>query len=89
MSAYIDINSKGVTLNSRYKVDQLVADGATVVEKPIWQENLICVINNPTFDIAIHCYSEEVFNSIKKEGKDIFCTWLIHPYAKLLSGIKE
>jgi len=87
MNGYIDIDNQGVTLNSRYKIEQLVKNGAIVIEQPIWQENLICVITNPTFDIAIHCYSEEIFNSIKNDGQKIFCTWLIHPDAGLMSGI--
>lgn len=88
MNGYIDINSKGVTLNSRYKVEQLIKDGATEVKKPQWQDNLVCVIQNPTFDVAVHCYTEEIFNSLKKADSP-FVTWLIHPHAKIMSGCKE
>lgn len=85
MNGYIDILKNGTTMNSRYKVEQLIKDGAIVVERPIWQDNLICVIVNPTFDVAVHCHTEEIFNALKRDDSP-FVTWLIHPHAKLMSG---
>jgi hypothetical protein len=85
-SGYIDHNSKGWTLNSMNKLKQLVEDGGTEV-KPEWQENLICVITGPTFDVAVYCHSQEVFKVLNQPDKIL--GWLTHPKAKELSGFKD
>ena len=83
---YIDRNSKGFTLDSRYKADQLILDGGKLAEAK-WQENLIGVITNPTFDIAVYCYSEEVFNTLNSGGNGRIMTWITHPQARELANM--
>lgn len=89
MGYYINKTSKGVDLNARGKASQLIADGATkLTGPPIFQENLVCVVENGPFDAAGYCYCEkefQVFNIFDGRPK----TWLIHPEAKQLSGYKQ
>ena len=87
MGFYIDKDSTGKTLNSLFKADQLIKDGAVEVE-PKWQENLICVMINATFDAAAYCYSEKEFEHLKKDDGR-YKIWLTHPKAKELADYEE
>lgn len=84
-SGYIDHRLSGETLYSRDKFEQLLEDGATEVEGT-YQKDLICIITNPSFDVAVYCYDEEVFNVIKQKDP-VFLRWLTHPKARELANM--
>ena len=86
MGYYINENSKGEILGNFDKAEKLIKDGAKIV-KPEFQENLICVVENPTFDAAAYAFSEQEFEYFKKD--DRHKTWLVHTEAKKLSGYEK
>ncbi len=87
MGYYINHNSQGKALDSFLKAEQLMLDGAKVVE-PVWQENLICVVENGIFDAAGYAFDEKEFEQfLYPDGRKK--TWLTHPLAKKLSGYEE
>jgi hypothetical protein len=84
MGYYIQSTSKNQPLANKKKAEALIADGATVVE-PIYQPNLICVVENGAFDAAGYCYSQSEFEAfLDDDGRKK--TWLTHPDARELSG---
>jgi len=71
------------------KVDFLLEHGATKVETLVYQENLVCVIENIFFDAVAYVFSEEemiLFNDPNDNRKK---TWLILPNANKLSGYED
>ncbi len=88
MGYYIVKDSKGNPLGTLEAVERLVADGATIVRPTKWQENLICVVENDTFDSCGFAYDEREFERFSRPD-DRPKTWLTHPLAKKLSGYEK
>lgn len=87
MGYYINSTSKGQPLG-RLKVEQLCADGATIVDGNQFVPNLLCVVDNGIFMAAGYCYSEAEYEEFKHpDGRRR--TWLVHPQAKKLSGFNR
>lgn len=84
MGFYINENSKGTPAPNKGKVDFLINDGA-IRTKPLWQPNLVCVVQGALFDAAGYCYSEEEMKEFARDdGRQK--TFLIYEHAKQLSG---
>lgn len=86
MGYYINHNSKGEPLG-RNKVHDLIQDGAKLTSAT-FQPNLICVVNNGSFQAAAYCYNEDEFKQCKRQDGRIK-TWLTHDLAKTLSDYKD
>lgn len=84
MGYYINKTSKGDELPSNGKVLALLADGAKLTS-PIWQENLICVVENGYFDAAGYAFSEKEFEHFNSSTDQRPKTWMTHPMAKELA----
>ncbi|MFW6311879.1 MAG: hypothetical protein ACOC1K_06560 [Nanoarchaeota archaeon] len=90
MGYYIDSNSKGETLPAIGKVSMLVKDGAVRIpsDKLKFQPNLVCVVENPWFDAAGYCFSEDEFEAFNRpDGRPKH--WLVYKHAAKLSGYKK
>lgn len=84
MGRYINKNSKGEFLPVNGKAIALIADGA-IVTKPVYQPNLVCVVENGAFDAAAYAYSKEEFEEFKRfDGRKK--TWLIVENADKLAS---
>ncbi len=86
MGKYLNVDSKGKSLGSSYmaKVVNLMEDGAVEVSDTIFQDNLVCVVNNGMFAAAGYAYDEGEFEEFKhNDGRPK--TWLVYPYAKDLA----
>jgi hypothetical protein len=82
MGYYINENSKGETLSACGKVRELIKDGAKLTDES-FKENLVCVVDNFTFDAAAYMFSEHEFDYFKESSSSK--TWLVHPKAKELA----
>lgn len=89
MGFYVNQDSKGNILPSKGKVQALVNDGATILEKPEFTENLVCVVDNGAFEAAAFAYDYEEFNRFMRGRYDRPWTWLIYPHAAELSGYNQ
>lgn len=76
MGRYINETSDGTPLGARGKVRQLLNDGAKRTDAT-WKPNLICVVDNFTFEAAAYMHSEEEFEEFNSID-DRPTTWLIH-----------
>lgn len=88
MGYYINQNSKGEELPPKGKLKALLEDGAKIVDGKTFQENLVCVLENPLFDAAGFAYSEkemEQFNYPCGRKK----TWVVYDNAKTISGYEQ
>lgn len=91
MGKYLNIDSKGRSLGSGYyaKIGNLMADGALGVSDRIFQNNMICVVDNGNFAAAGYAaagyaYDEDEFEVFKQfDGRPK--TWLIYKFAKELA----
>lgn len=86
MGQYINVNSKGESIGTSYqdKVNNLVADGATIVSGTSYEPNLVCVVNNGSFAAAGYMYSESEYRVFSNpDGRPK--TWLVHPQASELA----
>jgi hypothetical protein len=52
---------------------------------PVWQPNLICVIENGAWDAAAYAYSEAEFNYFLNDKSGRSKIWLTHPKAEELA----
>lgn len=88
MGYYINQTSKGTELPAKGKAKALIADGATQIEpsKLQYQPNLVCVVENGSFDAAGYVYSPNEFKEWNDSSDDRPKTWLTHPDAVKLSG---
>jgi hypothetical protein len=86
MGKYINSDSQGNSIGKDYstKVESLIADGARIWASPktpepeVFEENLVCVIDNDFFAAAGWAYSEEEFLVFKEpDGRPK--TWLVYP----------
>jgi hypothetical protein len=90
MGYYINFNSNGTILPSKNKADYLLLDGGVEVSKPKkFVRNLICVVENATFDAAAFIYSEEELKAFSNPDDDRPKRWIIYPHAAKLSGYKD
>lgn len=83
MGQYINKTSKGHGIGTSYqqKVNNLIADGAYKIDPMVYEENLICVVDNGMFAAAAYCYSPAEYKVFSEpDGRPK--TWLIHPQAK-------
>lgn len=88
MGYYINqINGK--VLEPMFKAQQLISEGATLISEPeVFQENLVCVVENSFFDAAGYVYCEQEMEEFKiPDGR--VKRWLIVPNADVLSGYKD
>jgi hypothetical protein len=86
MGRYINADSKGNSIGTSYreKIDNLKADGATVVAPTQFIPNLVCVVDNGPFAAAAYCYSEGEFKEFNRpDGRDK--TWLTYEHAETLA----
>ena len=87
MGYYINQDSTGKLLPAINKRRALINDGAKDLNTstPAFQENLVCVVENPWFDAAAYCFDEkEMEDFIEPDGR--MKTWLVYEHAKKLSG---
>ena len=83
MGLNINQDSKGTSLPTTKKAAVLIKDGAKELKKPpdIYQKNLVCVIENGPFNIAVYACSErefEYFRNLQKSGRETrLFIWLI------------
>ena len=89
MGYYINNNSKGEILRPTQKANQLISDGAKVINPIKWQPNLVCVVENGLFDAAGYCYCPSEFEAFTSPGDYRPKTWLIYEHAAVLSGYKQ
>lgn len=78
MGYYIEMDSKGDPLPIVGKADALIADGGTEIKHPIYQKNLICVVENASFDAARWVDDEGTFDWIMRHPDDRPKRWLVH-----------
>jgi hypothetical protein len=86
MGKYLNVNSKGNSLGTSYqqKIANLIADGAMIVSPDVFQENLVCVVNNGMFAAAGYAYDEREFDDFRRpDGRPK--TWFVYPYAEDLA----
>lgn len=88
MGYYIDIDSKGNPLPAKGKSKALLSDGA-IMAGAKYQENLVCVVENGSFDAAGYIYSQREFDDFNHPDDIRVKTWLIHPEAKRLSNYEK
>jgi len=89
MGYYIDIDSKGNPLPAIGKVEALLKDGAKIVDPPVFQENLVCVVQNSHFDAAGYAFDHREFESFNHDGDPRHRTWLIYEHAPVLSNYRS
>lgn len=88
MGYYINKDSKGNLLPQTGKAKALIADGAKVVDGKTFEENMVCVVENPfSFDAALYAHKSE-YQYVKDNPDMRRKVWLVHPLAKELSGYK-
>lgn len=87
MGYYINKNSKGdfIGVSFNEKLFNLINDGAKLIDKPsVWEEGLVCVINNGMFGAAAWAYDEDEMNCfLNTNGRDF--QWLKFNKAKDLA----
>lgn len=88
MGYYIN-QINGESLPAKGKAQFLIERGATRVQNPVFQENLVCVVENMLFDAAGYAFSEEEMRVFKDPNDYRQKTWLIVPKADELSGYKN
>jgi hypothetical protein len=86
MGYYINkYNSK--ELPPKGKAQFLINEGAQVVKGPIeFQDNLVCVVENPFFDAAGYAYDVNEMRTFNDPEDHRRKTWLIVPGAAQASG---
>lgn len=84
MGKYINVNSKGQSLESQNKAEQLVADGAKVTS-PSFKPNLVCVVRNGEFDAACFIDSKREFEGWNDPRDYRQKTWLTYEHAEKLA----
>lgn len=86
MGKYINTNSKNETIPHQGKAKSLIDDGALLLlDKPTFQDNLVCVVDNGLFEAAAYCYNESEFQAFNDPQDFRFKLWLIYPHAKELA----
>lgn len=88
MGYYISKDSKGNPLPATGKVEALLKDGAKVVE-PVFQENLVCVVENGHFDAAGYAFDKREFKAFSHDGDPRKRTWLVYEHAAELSDYRS
>lgn len=85
MGKYINTTTTKQELPALGKAAKLIEDGATLIlDKPSFQDNLVCVANNGFFECAAYCHSEDEFKAfVRPDGRPKI--WLIYPHAKDLA----
>lgn len=93
MGYYVNVDSKGKELPQKGKFQALIEDGGTEVKTSMgggatggFQENLICVADNGTFEAAGYCFSEGEYRVFADPNDMRLKKWLTHPKAKELSN---
>ena len=86
MGKYINTTSQNGVLPFQGKARKLIDDGATLIlDKPSFQDNLVCVVDNGAFEAAAYCYSEQEFQAFNEPTDYRQKSWLIYPHAKELA----
>lgn len=85
MGYYLNSRLDGSPLPPRGKVQALIADGAKLTN-PVFQPNLVCVVENGAFDAAGYCYDAGEFQAFNQPSDPRRKTWLIVPNAAQRSG---
>jgi len=71
-------------------VELLAVPGAKKAELPVtFQPDLVCVVENGTFDAAAYCYDEAEFADFTDPSDRRRKTWLVVPNAAKLSGYER
>jgi hypothetical protein len=87
MGKYINQDSKGNYIGTSFdeKLLSLVEDGAVQISTPkIWEEGLICLVDNYAFSAAGYAYDEREMEIFKDVGGRPF-QWLKMDNAKELA----
>lgn len=87
MGYYINQNSKGEFIGHSFqsKISYLIKEGGTKISEPeIWEEGLVCVIDNGMFASAGYAYDEREMNEFKHYGNRNY-QWLKLENAKVLA----
>lgn len=82
MGRYINQDSKGNPLPPLGKAQHLIEDGAVKILAPLsYEPNLVCVVNNGTYQAAAYIYSDgELQEFSREDGRSKI--WLSYPHAK-------
>lgn len=83
MGIYIN-TIKGMALPSRGKADAILklVDGSKKISPPlVWEQNLVCVVNNGPFEAAAHAYTIEEMLHFLNHTKGRPVQWLLVPNA--------
>ena len=75
---------KGTGLPSRGKAEAILAlvAGSKKISPPlIWEPDLVCVVNNGTFEAAAHAYSEEEMHHFLDHLNGRPAQWMLVPNA--------
>lgn len=67
MGLYLEVDSKGVPLGAKTKVERLLADGAKEIVPVTYEKNLVCVVDNGPFQAAAFMYSRQEYREIRAE----------------------
>lgn len=87
MGYYVNQNSHLDILSANNKVNELINDGAIVIEKPDnLIPNLVCVIRTPAYDSACYVYNHEEMSMLSNSADARPKTWMIYEHAPMLSG---
>lgn len=87
MGYYINIDSNHNLLPAKGKAKKLLEDGATLVDGGKFLPNMVCVVENFSFDAAAYLYDEQEYEDfLVDDGRPM--TFLQHPLAAQLSGYK-
>lgn len=84
MGFYINQDSKGNPLPASGKYDALIRDGGKPSDGREWSIDLVCVVDNGTFDAAAYAYSLSEMEFFKRENRRTL-KWLTHPMAAKLA----
>lgn len=86
MGLYIKSTSKGL-MNNLGKLHDLLEDRAEILstkasEPPTYQNNLVCLVHNGTFEAARYINSEEDYSFVVNSPDDRPKIWLKYDHAK-------
>lgn len=78
MNKYIN-QIKGKSLGSDFdsKCRGLLEAGAVATDNRVFQENLVCVMDNGIMTVAAHCYDEEEFETFNGSITHIRKAWFL------------